>query len=167
MAARYEGGEISPAGWWLYAPASSAAVQPVYLERDAFVEPGVVERVVLPPERPWAASGVHREDGERVPPKVGVGRPCGGAEEARPASLGAREAAPGQGHRGYGGDGVPQEELAPSGAATGIYVRDDPKRPLGRDEDAGGADISIGHRRPGREDDALGIEEFPGGADAP
>ena len=93
MATRYEGGEISPVGWWLYAPASSAAVQPVYLERDAFVEPGVAERVVLPPERPWAAPGVHREDGERVPPKMGVGRPCGGAEKARSASCGAREAA--------------------------------------------------------------------------
>jgi len=68
---------------------------------------------------------------------------------------------------GHGGDGVPQEEFAPAGAAASIHVRDDPGRPLGRDEGVGRADIGIGHRRPGREDNAPEYEELPGGADAP
>ena len=93
MAARYEGGEISPTGRRLHAAAPPAAIFSIYLEHDAYVEPGVAEWMVLPPERWRAAPGLHQEDGDGVPPEVGVGRPFRGAEEARPASCGAREAA--------------------------------------------------------------------------
>ena len=50
MAARYEGGEISLVGRRLHAAALPAAIFLVYLECDAYIEPGVAEWMVLPPE---------------------------------------------------------------------------------------------------------------------
>jgi len=50
MSAHYVGGEVPPASWRLHAAAPPAAGWPIHLERDAFVKPGVAERVVLPPE---------------------------------------------------------------------------------------------------------------------
>ena len=102
-----------------------------------------------------------------MPREVGVGRPCGGAEEARSPSCGAREASSSQGYCGHGGDGVPQVDPAPAGVVAGVHVGDDPGGPLGRDTDAGGASAGDGHNRLGLEDHAPGFEGFSGGADAP
>ena len=102
-----------------------------------------------------------------MPYEVGVGRTCGGVEEDRSPPRGAREAASSQGHHGHGGDGVPQEELAPTSTAVGVYVRDDPGCPLGWDADARGAGVGYGDSLLGLEDHAPRSKGFPGGANAP
>ena len=98
---------------------------------------------------------------------MGMGRTCGGVEEARPPTWGSRKAVAGGCHRGHGGSRFPQVACPPAGAAGATHVRDDSWRVPGQDANAGGVSARLGDHSPTLKDGVFGIEELSGYPDAP
>jgi len=120
-----------------------------YLRNNGGLLPAYTEKMVKESPQKWVW-GAPTEEQKKLAPLLA------GLEKLRDARVTAATVA----------TAFHKRSLLPLAAAS-IHVRDDPGRPLGRDEDVGRADIGIGYRRPGGEDDAPGYEELPGGANAP